>query len=87
MNPKLVVLQSQTKLQVLEKKNPAYLHREDLQNSMQKFFKNKWVSRYLNFFSSEKLFFNTKFLIKIDRQKIKKIPHTVLETIISQIIS
>ena len=28
-----------------------------------------------------------KLLIKLDRQKIKKIPHTVLETIISQIIS
>ena len=66
MNAKLLVLQSQTKLQVLEKnifqkkkKNPAYLYREDLQNSLQKFFKNKWVSRYLNFFGSEKLFFNT----------------------------
>ena len=38
------------------------------------------------FFISEKLFFNIKLLSKPDRQKIKKIPHTVLETIISQII-
>ena len=28
-----------------------------------------------------------KLLIKLDRQKIKKIPYTVLDTIISQIIS
>ena len=38
------------------------------------------------FFGSEKLFFTIKLLIKLDRQKIKKIPHMVLETIISQII-
>ena len=38
------------------------------------------------FFGSEKLFFTIKLLIKLDRQKIKKIPRTVLETIISQII-
>ena len=39
------------------------------------------------FFASEKLFFAIKLLlIKLDRQKIKKIPHTVFETIISQII-
>ena len=36
---------------------------------------------------SEKLFFTITLLIKLDRQKINKIPHTVLETIISQIIS
>ena len=76
VNPKLVVLQSQTKLQVLEKtffqkkkkkkKNlPAYLYRQDMQISMQKFFSNKWVLRDLNFFGSEKLFFNTnKFFNK-----------------------
>ena len=38
------------------------------------------------FFGSEKLFFTINLLIKLDQQKIKKIPHTVLETIISQII-
>ena len=43
-------------------------------------FNSRW------FFSSEKLFFTMKLLIKLDRQKIKKIPHTILETIISQII-
>ena len=39
------------------------------------------------FFGSEKLFLTMKLLIKLDQQKIKKIPHNVLETIISQIIS
>ena len=39
------------------------------------------------FYGSEKLFFSMKLLIKLDRQKTKKIPHTVLETIILQIIS
>ena len=38
------------------------------------------------FFGSEKLFFTIKLLTKLDEQKIKKIPHTVLETILSQII-
>ena len=39
------------------------------------------------FFGSEKLAFNIKLLMKLDRQRIKKIPHTILETsIISQII-
>ena len=38
------------------------------------------------FFGSEKLFFTVKLLIKLDWQKIKKIPHTNLETIMSQII-
>ena len=53
MRPKSVVLQSQRKLQVLEKKFfrkkflPAYLCRYDLQNGVQIFFLNKWVSRYL----------------------------------------
>ena len=40
MRPKLVILQSQKKLQVLEKKC-------DLQKGVRKFFLNKWVSRYL----------------------------------------
>ena len=39
------------------------------------------------FWGSEKLLFTIKLSIKLDRQKIKKIPHTVLETIISQIMS
>ena len=42
------------------------------------FFKNKWVSGYLtfpDFFGSEKLLFTIKLLIKLDRQKIKKISH------------
>ena len=43
------------KLQVLEKNFfqkkflPAYLRRYDLQNGVQKFFLNKWISRYLSF--------------------------------------
>ena len=37
------------------------------------------------FNGSKKLFFTTKLLIKRKRQKIKKIPQTVLEKIISQI--
>ena len=52
---------------------PAYLCRCDLQNSMRIFFLNKWVS--------------IKLLMKLDRQKVKKIPRSVLETIISQIVS
>ena len=38
------------------------------------------------FFGSEKLFFTIKLLVKLDEQKIKKFPHTVLETILSQIM-
>ena len=38
-------------------------------------------------FGSEKLFFTIKLLIKLDRQKIEKITHTILEKINSQIIS
>ena len=54
MRPKSVVLQSQKKLQVLEKMFfrkkflPAYLYRYDLQNGVRKFFLNEWVSRYLS---------------------------------------
>ena len=58
MRPKSVVLQSRKKpkkLQVLEKKFfekkilLAYLCRYDLQNNVQNFFLNKWVSGYLSF--------------------------------------
>ena len=60
MRPKSVVLQSRKKpkkLQVLEKKFfekkkkilLAYLCRYDLQNNVQTFFLNKWVSGYLSF--------------------------------------
>ena len=35
----------------------------------------------------EKLFFTIKLSIKLDWQKIKKIPHAILGTIISQTIS
>ena len=54
MRPKSVVLQSQKKLQVLEKKIfpkkfvPPYLCRYDLQNDARKFFLNKWISRCLS---------------------------------------
>ena len=43
---------------------------------------------YLTFgdFVVRKLFFTTKLLVKRERQKIKKIPHNILEKIISQII-
>ena len=34
---------------VFSKKNPAYLNKSDLQNGARKFFKNKWVSKYLTF--------------------------------------
>ena len=33
------------------------------------------------------MFFIIKLLIKLDQQKVKKIPHIILEAIISQIIS
>ena len=54
MTHKLVVLQWSKKFQVLEKKIfqkilSAYLYRQDLQKGARKFFKNKWVSRYLTF--------------------------------------
>ena len=54
MRPKSVVLQSQEKLQVLEKKFfrkkflAAYLCRYDFQNCVWKFFLNKWVLRNLS---------------------------------------
>ena len=93
MMPKSAVLQSQKKLQVLEiifekKFLPPYLYRYNLQNGMRNIFLNKWVSRYLSLGDiKEKLLFTIKLLIKHDRQKTKKIPHTVLETIISKIMS
>ena len=54
MRPKPVVLYSQKKLQVFEKKIlkkslPAYLCAYDLQNRVWKFFLNKWFLRYLSF--------------------------------------
>ena len=55
MRSKSVVFQSQKKIQVLEERFfrkkffPTYLCRYDLQNSVvQKYFSNKWVSRYLS---------------------------------------
>ena len=39
------------------------------------------------FFDTEKLFFAIKLLIKLDREKIEKIPDTILETITSKIFS
>ena len=51
-----MVIQSLTKLEVLEKKIfrknqtlSAYLSRYDFQNNVRKFFLNKRVSKYLNF--------------------------------------
>ena len=55
MRPKSVVLQTRKKLQVLEKiffwkKNlPTYFCRYDLQNSVRKFFLDKWVTSNLSF--------------------------------------
>ena len=54
VRPKSVILQSQKKLQALEKfffeKKflPAYLCRYDIQSGMRRFFLDKWVSRYLS---------------------------------------
>ena len=39
------------------------------------------------FYGSKKSFLTTKLLIKREIQKIKKIPHTILDKIFSQIIS
>ena len=61
---------------------PAYLCGCDLQKAVRKWILNKWFSRYLNVGVFHKI-----LLIKLDRQKIKKIPHIVLETIISRIIA
>ena len=82
------------KLQVFQKNFfekkilPAYLCGYDLQNRVRKFFLNKWLLRYSSYWfqGSQELLFTITLLIKLDRQKIKKIPHTVLETIISRII-
>ena len=78
------------KLKKKKKKNrPGYLRGYDLQKHVRKFFLNEWFSRYLSFcdFKVPKSLFTIKLLIKLDREKIKKILHTVLETIISRIIS
>ena len=85
MTPKLVVLQSWKKLQVLEKdffsKKIPQLIRVD------KTFKtvcgNFLILMGLEifilwwFYGSEKLLFTIKSLMKLDWQKIKKIPHTI----------
>ena len=67
MAPKLVVLQSWKKLQVLERKKfskkkvlPAYLYIYDVQNGVRKFFSKKLGLEIFNF---------RKLLIKLDRQK------------------
>ena len=58
MNPKSAVLKSQKKLNVFEKKFfwkqilPAYLCGFDLQNTVRKFFLNKWFSRCGSFLVS-----------------------------------
>ena len=84
MRPKSVVLEPWKKPQVHEKKFfrkkiLAYLCRYDLQNGVRNFFLNKWVSRYLWFW---KIALHNKIINKTR----SKIPHTVLWTIISQII-
>ena len=93
--PKSVVLHPWKKLQVLgkkifRKKNPSSLFVQIRPTKRYAEIYLKWISfKILNFrwfFGSEKLFFTTKLLIKLDRQKIKKISHTVLEKIILQII-
>ena len=78
MTPKLVVLQVVKKLQVLEKKifskqkNPSRLFVQITPTNLQN--------------GVRKLFFTIKLLMKLDQQKIKKIPHIFLKIIISQII-
>ena len=93
MMPKLVVFAAVKKAPSLERK--IFLKKNSSSLFVQirssrwcaEFLKNKWVSRYLTFGDfSKKSFFTIKLLIKLDRQKIEKIPHTVLEKIISQII-
>ena len=83
------VLQSQKKPQALKKIFfekfflPAYLCRYDF------FFKQMdlEIFKFGWFYGSQKLLFAIKLSMKLDRQKIKKIPHTVFDTIISQIMS
>ena len=62
---------------------PFYFCRYDIQNGVRKFFFKEMGLEIFKF----KLFFTIKLLINFDRQKIKKIPHTILETVTSQIIS
>ena len=74
ITPKVVVLQSWKKLQVLKeiflrKKNPSRLFVQIRPTKRcAGIFLNKWVSRYFifaDFFGSEKLFFAIKLLIKL----------------------
>ena len=44
-------------------------------------------SSFLQFYGLKKFFFTVKLLIKCERKKSEKIPHTVSETIMSQILS
>ena len=73
-----------------KKKNPSCLYVQITPTKQcEEIFSKKMGLKIFNFpwfFGSEKLFFTIKLLIKLDQQKIKKTLHTVLETIISQII-
>ena len=76
---------------MFSKKNPFSLFVQTRPTKLcaEVFFKQRSLEifNFRWFFDSEKLAFNIKLLMKLDRQRIKKIPHTVLETIIiSQII-
>ena len=96
MTPLYVVFQSWKKLHVLEKnifrsKHPSNLFVQ-IGSSKQcaDIFMKEMGLKIFNFwwfYGSEKLFFSIKLLIKLSWQKNKKIRHTGLETIISQIIS
>ena len=93
MTPELVVLQPWKKLlekNFFRKKNPSSLFLQMRPTKRcAEFFLKQMCLKIFNcpwFFGSEKLLFTIKLLLKLDRQKIKKIPHTILETIISKII-
>ena len=91
MAPKLVVLYSRKMLQVLffeKKKNPSSLFAQIRfsKRCAQIFFKKNQFRDTLTFGDltvSKRLFFTVKLSAKCKRQKIKKIPTTVLETMVS----
>ena len=74
---------------LLKKFLSAYLCRYDLQNRVRNFFKiNTSRDIYVPVISRfRKIVLHNKIINKTRSTKIKKIPHTILETIISRIIS
>ena len=77
------------KKKFLRKKSFQFIFANKIFKTLRNFFKKINELRDINFwwfYRSEKLFFTTKLIKKREQQKIEKIPHTILEKIISQTI-